>query len=183
MYMFHPCFLLPCTKKETNHLVIRTQAQWACIFSDDHLRFVSGIARENTWPSENTFESCVESAFRQVLSIAIPMPGFPLEIISPLYTINLNVACYALVCFRFFLQVAYHIFTTSKNYQLYRACNDKKRGSGLCLEGQCHVPRVTGAQCNQFDKLCVITEKLFLKNMRVAAFMATGLYEHMQQDF
>ena len=31
-----------------------------------------------------------------------------------------NQACYALVCFRFFLQVAYHIFTTSQNYQLYR---------------------------------------------------------------
>ena len=42
---------------------------------------------------------------------------------------------------------------------------------------------VIGALCKQFDKLCGSTEKLFLKTMYVAAFMATGLYEHMQQDF
>ena len=44
-----------------------------------------------------------------------------------------NAVFYALVCFRLFLQVAFHIFTTSPNYQLFRACHDETSAFELCL--------------------------------------------------
>ena len=37
-----------------------------------------------------------------------------------------NAACYAIVCFRFFLSVAYNIFTTSPNYRLFKDCRDER---------------------------------------------------------